>query len=208
MKFLNNKNVLCIGAHPDDIEYGMSGTFQKCWNTNFTVVVMSSGGDFDKTSSVNRNKENISIWDCFDNVDGFFGSGFVKEQAEDAMVNFIETTIMDKSITAIVTTPQFDSHFEHRKINNLGPALCRRSPITLIEYRTPSTLNHWIPNYFINLNQADYNKKKDVLKLFKSQQKAPYFNSKTIDSFHHNFLCSKKGLDLVESYRIVESFQI
>ena len=81
---------------------------------------MSSGGDFDKTSSVNRNKENISIWDCFDNVDGFFGSGFdkttgdirnseneniwarydnvsgildtgfVKSKHQDAMVNFVE----------------------------------------------------------------------------------------------------------------------
>ena len=33
-----------------------------------------------------------------------------------------------------------------------------------------------------------------------------YFNDKTIDSFHHNFQCHKKGLSIVESYRIVESF--
>ena len=46
-----------------------------------------------------------------------------------------------------------------------------------------------------------------VLKRFKSQQKAEYFREDSIDSFHHNFLCNKKGYNNVESYRIVESFQ-
>ena len=58
-----------------------------------------------------------------------------------------------------------------------------------------------------NLSEKDYKAKKNILKLFTSQQKAPYFNSNTIDSFHHNFLCNKKGYSNVESYRIAESFQ-
>ena len=122
------------------------------------------------------------------------------------MVNLIENSI-HPHIEVIVTTPKEDSHFEHRMINNLGPALCRRSPITLVEYRTPSTLNHWIPNHFENISEKDYTVKKNILKLFESQQDAPYFKDKTIDSFHHNFLCNKKGLSIVESYRIVEGFQ-
>ena len=93
-------------------------------------------------------------------------------------------------------------------INNLGPALCRRDPKTLVEYRTPSTLNHWIPNHFEPLEPYDYEVKKAALRKFTSQQKAPYFKEKCIDSFHHNFLCSKKGLVRVESYRIVESYSI
>ena len=122
------------------------------------------------------------------------------------MVNFIENYI-HPHFNVIVTTPHEDSHFEHRIINNLGPALCRRSPITLVEYRTPSTLNHWIPNYFVNLDKELYNKKKMALKRFKSQQKAEYFREDSIDSFHHNYLCIKKGFKVIESYRIVESFQ-
>ena len=55
-------------------------------------------------------------------------------------------------------------------------------------------------------NDEIYKKKKSTLKKFVSQQHAPYFKEECIDSFHHNFLCSKKGLDKVESYRIVESF--
>ena len=60
---------------------------------------------------------------------------------------------------------------------------------------------------FENISEKDYIVKKNILKLFESQQDAPYFKDKTIDSFHHNFLCNKKGLSIVESYRIVEGFQ-
>ena len=119
---------------------------------------------------------------------------------------FVENNL--NGADTIVTTPNLDSHFEHQLINNIGPAVCRRSPITLVEYRTPSTLNHWIPNYFVGLSKKQYNKKKEVLKLFTTQQKAAYFNDETINSFHHNFQCHKKGMSIVESYRIVESFQI
>ena len=209
MKFLNSDYVLCIGAHPDDVEYGMTGTFLKCDETEFSVYVMSSGGDYDKTTlEIDRAAENRMVWNSFTNVSGYIiNDAFVRDQSEDSMVQFIEKHI-HPHIDVVVTMPQQDSHFEHRKINNLGPALCRRSPITLVEYRTPSTLNHWIPNHFENISEKDYTIKKNILKLFKSQQDSPYFKDKTIDSFHHNFLCNKKGLSIVESYRIVEAFQI
>ncbi len=197
-------DIIAFGAHPDDVEYGMSGTFGECDETEFFVIVLSNGGDFDKTTGNKRNSENENIWSKYENVSGILDVGFVKSKHQDAMVNFVEQNM--NGADTIVTTPSMDSHFEHQIVNNLGPALCRRSPITLVEYRTPSTLNHWTPNYFVKLSEESYHKKKDVLKLFTTQQKAPYFDSETIDSFHHNFQCHKKGLSIVESYRIVESF--
>ena len=206
MRFLNKNKVICLGAHPDDVEYGMSGTFEECNETQFFIIVLSNGGDFDETTGDKRNSENENIWARYDNVSGILDTGFVKSKHQDAMVNFVEQNM--NGADTIITTPSLDSHFEHQIVNNLGPPLCRRSPITLIEYRTPSTLNHWIPNYFVSLSEESYKKKKDVLKLFITQQKAPYFSDSTVDSFHHNFQCHKKGLSIVESYRIVESFQI
>jgi len=206
MKFLNKNKVICLGAHPDDVEYGMAGTFEKCKDTEFFVIVLSNGGDFDNTTGDKRNYENENIWARYDNVSGLLDVGFVKNKDQDSMVNFVENNM--NGADTIATTPRYDSHFEHQIVNNLGSPLCRRSPITLVEYRTPSTQNDWIPNYFVNLSDLEYQKKKESLKLFTTQQKAPYFNDKTIDSFHHNFLCHKKGLSKVESYKIVESFQI
>ena len=117
----------------------------------------------------------------FPNVSGIVNNqDFVKDQPEDDMINFIETNLSDYYFDTIVTTPQEDSHFEHRMINHLGPALCRRDSKTLIEYRTPSTLNHWIPNHFEPLEPYNYEVKKAALRKFTSQQKAPYFNEKCI----------------------------
>jgi len=206
MKFLNSDVTLCLGAHPDDVEYGMAGTFSCCSQTKFIVLVMSSGGDFDQTTiESNRREENLDVWSLFGNVSGEVIDGFVKDQSEDSMVNLIEKKYL-LGVDTVLIPPMIDSHFEHRIINKLGPALCRRLPLNLIEYRTPSTLNNWIPNYFVNLNEKQYNLKKIALKKFVSQQKAPYFADKTLDSFHHNFQCSKKGYEIVESYKIVESF--
>ena len=67
MKFLNSKKVLCVGAHPDDVEYGMDGTFSKCNDTDFIVLVMSDGGDFDKTTTYEDSiEENKNVWDVFE----------------------------------------------------------------------------------------------------------------------------------------------
>ena len=49
MKFLNYDRVLCLSPHPDDVEYGMLGTILKYKDTQFDIIVLSQGGDFDKS---------------------------------------------------------------------------------------------------------------------------------------------------------------
>ena len=51
MKFLNSSHAIVIGAHPDDIEYGMLGTFLKYTDTRFRIIVLSGGGDFDNSTT-------------------------------------------------------------------------------------------------------------------------------------------------------------
>ena len=67
--------------------------------------------------------------------------------------------------------------------------------------------SYLVPSRFV-FESPNFEVKKAALRKFTSQQKAPYFKEKCIDSFHHNFLCSKKGLIRVESYRIVESYSL
>ena len=50
-KFLGFDNVLCLSPHPDDIEYGMAGTIVKHTDTNFDILILTEGGDFDFTTS-------------------------------------------------------------------------------------------------------------------------------------------------------------
>ena len=72
MKFLNFDKVLCIGAHPDDVEYGMVGSMYKFTNTQFDVLILSEGGDFDESTGKKRQLECEKIWNDIPNVSGKF----------------------------------------------------------------------------------------------------------------------------------------
>ena len=49
------------------------------------------------------------------NVVGEVKDGFVRDQAEDSMVDYVERR-MYNMMSTIFTTPQLDSHFEHRMV--------------------------------------------------------------------------------------------
>ena len=202
MKFLNFGRVLCIGAHPDDVEYGMLGTIHKHKETQFDIIMLSAGGDFDRTTGVRREAECHAIWDKVANATGQFckPAGYVADLREDEWINFLETNgYILESYDCICTLPDNDSHFEHRIAYGMVHGLLRHKRIGIISYRTPSTLDSWIPNLFIEI---DLKKKVSCLKLFKSQQAKPFFTTESMNSFHSNYQCFKKGMKHVELFRV------
>tara|TARA_Y100000004_G_scaffold152118_1_gene175144 strand:- start:3841 stop:4467 length:627 start_codon:yes stop_codon:yes gene_type:complete len=207
MKFLNLKRILCLSAHPDDVEYGVMGSMAVYGETQFDVLVLSSGGDFDKTTGQDRINECKKVWDWFENVNGeFSGHSYVKDSSEDFWVNHIETKCDVKSYDAILTLPNQDSHFEHRMVNKVSYALLRGIDVGLITYRTPSTLEGWIPNYYVDVNSVIQNKIGILRESFVSQKDKLYFQEKSIRDFHTNYLCSKVGVGYVEQFRVERLF--
>ena len=55
-----------------------------------------------------------------------------------------------------------------------------------------------------SMNNQYKKDKLKALKLFKSQSNKSYFQKPTLDSFHSNFQCSKKGIKVVEQFKIIE----
>jgi len=209
MKFLGFNKVLCLSPHPDDVEYSMSGTIIKHTDTQFDVLCLTQGGDCDITTSNSRLNEVRNSWEStlIKNVDLFFsGNKFLKEKGEDEWINYIETEFLSKNQYDCICTPSpLDSHFEHKTVSNLGWPLTRISSISLIEYYSPSTLEYWIPNTFIDISLV-YDKKINMLKEFTSQQHRSYFSLDTLKGFHTNFQCSKKGFPLVEQFNLKQLF--
>tara|TARA_R100000329_G_C7591173_1_gene209642 strand:- start:36 stop:662 length:627 start_codon:yes stop_codon:yes gene_type:complete len=207
MRFLNLKNILCLSAHPDDVEYGVMGSMAVYSETQFDVLVLSSGGDFDKTTDEDRVNECKKVWGWFENVNGEFSDfSFVKDNSEDFWVNHIENKYDIKSYDAILTLPNQDSHFEHRMVNQISFALLRGINVGLITYRTPSTLEEWIPNYYVDVNSVIQNKVGILRDSFVSQKDKLYFQEKSIRDFHTNYLCSKVGIGYVEQFRVERLF--
>ena len=210
MKFLNANKILCLSAHPDDAEYGALGSIMKFKDTQFDVLVLSGGGDFDTTTGNSRFTECENIWSDIPNLHGsFVGDGFIKDRSEDGWVIYVETNFDMKSYDAILTTPLLDSHFEHRIVNRIAYALIRVSKCGIITYRAPSTLETWVPNYYVDLENETvpsgaiikYAKIK-ALEKFTSQKDKSYFQIESINSFHSNYICSKSGINFCEQFKI------
>lgn len=213
MKFLNFNKVLCLSPHPDDVEYSMLGTVAKHFDTHFDILCMTKGGakGFDKTNGNNRVCEVEEVW-LQANLDNAFiyhsDCDFFEDKDRDAeWVNYIETNyIKSGNYDCIFIPTKDDSMFEHRFVNGLGPALVRVSPISLVEYHTPSTLNTWQPNIFIDIEDY-YENKLELLQNFESQIDKSYFQRNTLDSFHSNYQCRKRGIKIIEQFKLIELFK-
>ena len=192
----------------------MSGTILKCRDTIFDIVCLSNGGDCDDTSGISRLDEVKGFWNSTlgnTNVNLFFSNNkFIRERKEEEWVNWIETKFLkNTSYDCIFTPSNIDSHFEHQLINRLGPALIRgiwpnRKDLgapSLIEYKSPSTLDEWNPTFLVDINDV-YPTKKQMLISFVSQLHHNYFDNDVLDSFHTNYQCFKKGTKTVEQFKI------
>ena len=212
-KLFNFNKVLCLSPHPDDVEYSMGGTIIKNYNTQFDILCLTQGGDCDETTSDSSLNEVRNSWKSTGiiNINLHFSPyKLLKEKGEDEWVNYIETNFIipdtaGYTYDCILLPSSYDSHFEHKAVSALGWPLTRVKGISLIEYYTPSTLEEWIPNTFIDISDA-YNIKLKMLKEFTSQQHRSYFEEGTIKGFHTNFQCSKKGTELVEQFNLKQTF--
>jgi LmbE family N-acetylglucosaminyl deacetylase len=199
-RFLNFSKVLGLSPHPDDIEYGMSGTILKYPDTHFDLVCMTKGGHCDETTSSLRHQEMKDFWKDVPNVTIHTIDFDAISEGEDFIISHLEKHILSDH-ELILTPSNHDNHFFHKKINNLGPALCRIKPMSLIEYFTPSTSLEWVPNFVVNLDESTYLNKKNRLQCFKSQITKTYFSDFCLDSFHSSLEFTKKGLHWVEKFK-------
>ena len=227
MKFLNFDKVLCLSPHPDDVEYGMLGSIAKFKDTQFDVLTMSIGGNFDKSSSKSRYKECEDVWADIDNLKGeFFDLDYLKNMSEDEIITKVESKYDMSEYQAIFIPPEEDTHQDHKRISMIGKSLTRKSKCGIIDYKTPHTLDHWTPNFFIDLNSivnrsksnghsqethilfqaAIWYIKLNKMKRFVSQQHQPYFSRASIESFHSNYQCSRRKMDRVESFKIIRGY--
>ena len=210
MKFLNFDRVLCLAPHPDDAEYSMAGAVLKYQDTHFDILCLTQGGYCDSTTSKSRHQEVQDAW-AESNVSNytlyFSDTPVFRNKGLDEWIKYIEDTYTHRAAyQCVMITSEYDSHHEHVAVASLAPSLSRVTPYSIIQYRSPSTLETWSPNLFISLDEV-YDIKKKMIQGFKSQLGKPYFQENVIDGFHTNFQCMKKGKGYVEAYKIITYYE-
>lgn len=216
MKFLGFDRVLCLSPHPDDVEYSMSGTVYKHWGTQFDVVILTEGTSSDPTTNENRINEVKKFWNTLDspnvaiynlNVKAIDNYNF-DNLLDSGWIDLIEKQFINKNkYDAIIGTSSEDSHYEHVITNRIMDSLSRSQPISILEYKSPSTLHSWIPNLFVDIVHFVPLKTKILRDSFTSQIDAIYFSEQTIKLFHQDYGNQKRGIPFVEQFKIKTLFK-
>lgn len=196
-------NILCLGAHCDDIEIGCGGTLLKMIE------------DYDKirifwmvfSSNETRKKEAVSSADQFlDKVQNKdvkildFKDGFLPSVWSDVKQRF-ENFKNEFSPDIIFTHYRDDLHQDHRTINELTWNTFRNHLI--FEYEIPKydgDLGN--PNFFVPLDADHVKQKKEIiLNCFKSQ-----LNKQWLDDTLLTSLLRIRGVECASESKYAEAF--
>ena len=197
------KNILAIGAHPDDIEVSCLGYLlkeNKEKNSKISVYIASTGSLGDPTSGNKRIKESQMALKSIKNLTfNYRKNKGIKFSDFEKISNKIRKLILNINPDEILVHDPNDSNQEHTLVYNIVKSASRRLAINLIRYQTISSSNDFKANLYIDIKDY-FNIKKKSLKFHKSQQFHEYFSDKYIESFHNNFFAYSRGIKVAEAF--------
>jgi LmbE family N-acetylglucosaminyl deacetylase len=177
----NPLNILCLGAHGDDIEIGAGGTLLKLIDQyeieQITWVVF--------TSNENRRLESMASAEKFLSsvknkkiIVGNFRDGFLPFYAIE-LKEFFEEIKQEVSPNLIFTHYRNDRHQDHRILSDLTWNTWRNHLI--LEFEIPKYDGDLgIPNFYIDLNEEYIDKRnKIIFESFVSQKNKHWFDDST-----------------------------
>jgi len=173
-------NILCLGAHSDDIEIGCGGTLlqlkRSCPNIAFRWVVLSALGV--RAVEAQRSADLLTSGCAHEVICKDFRDGFLPYSGS-AVKEFFEELKSGVSPDLIFTHWQGDAHQDHRLVAELTRNTFRNDVI--LEYEIPKYDGDMgRPNIFLPLDEATVAEKvNNLLTLFESQANRSWFDRDT-----------------------------
>jgi LmbE family N-acetylglucosaminyl deacetylase len=160
-------NVLAIGAHPDDIEYGCGGTLTKYAEKGHDVFLfVASDGALGGDPDVRRQeqKEAMALLGAREIFWGGYGDTEIPLSRE--LIVRLETVISEVRPSMIFVNHPDDTHQDHRNLAQCATSATRYIANFLL-YEVPSTQN-FTPNCYSDI-AAVLDKKLVLLEAHRSQ---------------------------------------
>lgn len=187
------KNVLAIGPHPDDIEYGCFGTLLQLSKSNLYCYVMSWGGKGDESSGVSRMEETkaslkvlypeVILVEPTDGIDPVFYHQYVAS---------IEKIVRDYHIDLVLAPTRHDTHQDHRLAHDIVVTALRNGEEDILFYDPHCRTLDFKPNLFVDIsNQMD--EKIKALTSHKTQNGKYYMEDEFIREFHARNVAPYRG---------------
>ena len=184
--FFENKKpqILCLGAHSDDIEIGCGGTIIKLLNelpeSSFYWVVFSGDAERAREAKQSANiflekvqSKTIEVKDYKESYFPYIGSN---------IKDFFETLKKRFSPDLIFTHYMNDAHQDHRLISDLTWNTFRNHLI--LEYEIPKYDGDLgTPNCYVHLDENIVRKKlESICRIFNSQKNKQWFTEDTFEA--------------------------
>jgi len=160
-------NILAIGAHPDDFEYGCGGTLYKYSQAKHKInLLVMTRGDMGGKADLRQKEQERSAkilkaklyW-------GRFSDTQIPLQKE--TINTIEFFIKKIKPNFIFSLFPNDTHQDHRTVSQ-ATVTATRYVHNVLFYETPSTIDFTPASVFVDIERV-LNKKLELLKAHKSQ---------------------------------------
>lgn len=160
-------NILAIGAHPDDIEFGCGGTLIKCAKAGHNVYLfVLTDGSFGGEAKTRREEQKEAA--KFMGAKELFWGGFRDTELIDnrELILKVDEIIHSLKPDTVFLNYDQDVHQDHRALAKAGVSATRYIKEILF-YEVPTT-QHFEPDIFVNIQDV-LNKKLELLKLHTSQ---------------------------------------
>ena len=162
-------NILALGAHPDDIEYGSGGMLAKYAEKGHRVYVfVASDGGLGGDPQVRREEQHDAARVL--GVKDVFWGGYEDTEIplHRDLIARIEAVIRELEPRMIFVNHPDDTHQDHRHLAQCAISATRYIPNFLF-YEVPSTQQTFAPNCFTEIPEPILDRKLDALRAHRSQ---------------------------------------
>lgn len=159
-------NILAIGAHPDDLEFGCFGTLKKHIDNgdNVTLVVMTKSDVVDAHTQEVTRDANISLREAIDAAKELNSPELIMGPFQDTQipfdnqsVKFLERIIKERDINTIYTHWGGDTHQDHINTLLATMAAARLVKNVLCYEQVPLpriTTTYPVANYYVDITNT------------------------------------------------------
>ncbi len=178
-KTKNDKVVLAIGAHPDDVEYGCGGTLARLHaeGCDINILTLSSGsigGDPKVRMKESQHAAELLNARLFL---GDFSDTRIDHGAD--TIQFIESVVKQLRPTHVYTHSFHDNHQDHRSAFQATVIATRKTP-NVFCYISPSSTVDYKPNIFVNIDKYIDDKLEAIAAYSSQMEIRPYLQTDMI----------------------------
>ncbi|HZX44225.1 MAG TPA: PIG-L deacetylase family protein [Candidatus Nanoarchaeia archaeon] len=201
------KNILVVGAHPDDIELGCGGTIARHLEQNNRVYALvltngEQGAHAPQMVECLASLKSLGIADS-DILFANYRDGHINDDHD--TVDYIEKMIRKLGIDVVYANDPNDNHQDHRNTSRAVSSAARKVNSILL-FQGPSTTVSFQPHYFIGLKERHIKKKIESLANYRTQIAKGCFSLQWIESLA-KVNGARCGAPYAESFAINHIFE-